>query len=136
MNAGHRSNNGDKPNGFALVRKPSSAIEKAAPGARRIVSGMVADTLALTKLRGKLLIVDDQYEVRDWLRVIFEDEYNLLLAENGATAIELAKQHDIDVVVTNINTLAAPMGNVEFRREGGCYKDRSGAMGAAGPGVR
>lgn len=34
---------------FALVRKPSSAVEKAAPGAKRILAGMVADALALRK---------------------------------------------------------------------------------------
>ncbi|HZF01373.1 MAG TPA: hypothetical protein VE344_05695 [Methylomirabilota bacterium] len=34
-------------NDLALVRKPSSAIEKTAPRARHIVSGMVADALAL-----------------------------------------------------------------------------------------
>ena len=34
---------------FALVPRPSSAVEKAAPGATRILSGMVADTLALVK---------------------------------------------------------------------------------------
>ena len=31
------------------MRKPSSAVEKAAPGAKRILSGMVADTLALAR---------------------------------------------------------------------------------------
>ena len=36
-------------NDFALVPKPPSALEKAEPGARRILSGMVADTLALVK---------------------------------------------------------------------------------------
>jgi Leucine-rich repeat (LRR) protein len=36
-------------NDFALVRKPSSAVEKTAPRAKRILSGMVADTLSLTK---------------------------------------------------------------------------------------
>jgi molecular chaperone DnaK len=39
----------DEKNNFALVRKPSSAVEKAAPGAKRILSGMVADTLALVR---------------------------------------------------------------------------------------
>src|SRR5450759_3297303 len=36
-------------NDFALVPRPSSAIEKVAPGAKHILSGMVADTLALRK---------------------------------------------------------------------------------------
>lgn len=34
-------------NDFALVPKPPSAVEKAEPSAKRILSGMVADTLAL-----------------------------------------------------------------------------------------
>src|ERR1035437_1700410 len=31
----------------SLIVRPGSAVEKAAPGAKRILSGMVADTLAL-----------------------------------------------------------------------------------------
>lgn len=34
---------------FALVPRPPSAVEKAEPGAQRVLSGMVADTLALVK---------------------------------------------------------------------------------------
>jgi Leucine-rich repeat (LRR) protein len=41
----------NKKNDFALVRKPASAVEKVAPGAKRILSGMVTDTLALTRFR-------------------------------------------------------------------------------------
>ena len=47
MNEGRPLNNGKKHNDFALVRKPSSAVEKAAPGAKRILSSMVTETLAL-----------------------------------------------------------------------------------------
>ena len=36
-------------NDFALVPRPPGALEKAEPGAKRILSGMVADTLALVK---------------------------------------------------------------------------------------
>src|SRR5208282_5973874 len=36
-------------NDFALVPRPPGAVEKAAPGAKRILSGIVADTLALAK---------------------------------------------------------------------------------------
>lgn len=41
----------NEKNDFALVRKPSSAVEKAAPGAKRILSGMVADTIILVESR-------------------------------------------------------------------------------------
>lgn len=36
---------------FALVRGPASAVEKAAPGAKRILTGMVAETLALAEAK-------------------------------------------------------------------------------------
>ena len=97
----------NEKNNHALVRRPSSAVEKAAPGVKRILSGMVTDTLALAKTpsfkrRGRLLIVDHEEGPRESLRVIFKDEYDLFMAEDGVTAIELAQQHDIDVVVTEI----------------------------------
>ena len=52
--------------------------------------------------KGSLLIVDDQDGPRQSLRIIFKGEYNLLMAEDGPTAIELAKQHPIDVAVLDI----------------------------------
>ena len=39
----------NEKNHFALVRKPSSAVEKAAPGTERILSSMVADTLNIAE---------------------------------------------------------------------------------------
>ena len=39
----------NEKNNFALVPKPPSAVEKVEPGAKRVLSGMVADTLALAK---------------------------------------------------------------------------------------
>ncbi|MDD5138840.1 MAG: response regulator [Verrucomicrobiales bacterium] len=64
------------------------------------------------KRRGKLLVVDDEDGPRQSMRVIFKDEYDLLMAEDGPTAIELAKQHDVDVVVTNIRM--AGMSGIEM----------------------
>ena len=49
MNEGHPLNNGENHNDFSLVRRPSSAVEKAAPGAKRVLAGMVAETLALAR---------------------------------------------------------------------------------------
>ena len=47
---------------FALVPSPPGAVEKTEPGAKRILSGMVADTLALVKKERPLrvVIVDDE----------------------------------------------------------------------------
>src|ERR1700690_80949 len=69
------------------------------------------DSTTFRKRRGTLLVVDDEDGPRQSLRVIFKDEYNLLMAEDGPTAIELAKQHDIDVAVLDIRM--AGMSGIE-----------------------
>ena len=66
---------------------------------------------APTKRRGLLLIVDDEDGPRQSLRVIFKDEYDLLMAEDGPTAIELAQKHPIDVAVLDIRM--AGMSGIE-----------------------
>ena len=48
------------------------------------------------------MIVDDEEGPRQSLRVIFKDEYNLLIANDGARAIEIAKQNEVDVTITDI----------------------------------
>ncbi|MGA9779254.1 MAG: hypothetical protein ACLPRE_02335 [Limisphaerales bacterium] len=45
---------------FALVPRPPSGIEKAEPGAKRVLSSMVADTLALTKPVFTVLLGDSK----------------------------------------------------------------------------
>ncbi|EEF59468.1 hybrid sensor histidine kinase/response regulator [Pedosphaera parvula] len=59
-----------------------------------------------------LLIVDDEEGPRQSLRVVFKDEYNLLMANDGVRAIELAKQNRIDVAITDIRMVG--MSGVEL----------------------
>lgn len=54
------------------------------------------------KPRRTLLIVDDEEGPRQSLRVVFKDDYNLLLASNGLAAIDLAKKNKINAAVLDI----------------------------------
>ncbi len=52
--------------------------------------------------RGTLLIVDDEDGPRQSLKVIFKDDYEIFLANDGPSAIALAQAHKIDVAVLDI----------------------------------
>ena len=54
------------------------------------------------KSRRTLLIVDDEEGPRQSLRVVFKDDYSLLLASNGLDALELARKHKINAAVLDI----------------------------------
>ncbi|HEY1663372.1 MAG TPA: response regulator [Verrucomicrobiae bacterium] len=77
-------------------------------------SNAVADLLEATpapRRRGTLLVVDDEEGPRQSLRVIFKDDYDLLMAEDGPTAIDLAQKNEIDVAVLDIRM--AGMSGIE-----------------------
>jgi signal transduction histidine kinase len=58
-----------------------------------------------------LLVVDDEEGPRLSLKVVFGEEFNILMAEDGPSAIELAKHHPIDVAVLDIRM--AGMSGIE-----------------------
>lgn len=62
--------------------------------------------------RPTLLVVDDEEGPRQSLRVIFKDEYNLLLASDGESALELALNQPVDVAVLDIRM--AGMNGIEL----------------------
>jgi two-component system, sensor histidine kinase and response regulator len=70
-----------------------------------------SEEIPAPKRRGTLLVVDDEDGPRQSLRVIFKDEYDLLMAEDGPTAIELAQSNDVDVAVLDIRM--AGMSGIE-----------------------
>lgn len=49
-----------------------------------------------------ILIVDDNYDLRQFLKYSLEDEYRILDAENGLTAWELIKSESPDIIVSDV----------------------------------
>jgi signal transduction histidine kinase len=52
--------------------------------------------------RPALLIVDDEEGPRQSLKIIFDDDYEVLMAENGFRAMELLRQHTVHAAVLDI----------------------------------
>lgn len=61
-----------------------------------------------------LLVVDDEEGPRQSVKIIFKDEYNVLLASDGTQALEHARNHHIEVAILDI--LMAGMSGVEVLR--------------------
>jgi signal transduction histidine kinase len=57
---------------------------------------------APAKVKPNLLVVDDEEGPRQSLRVVFMNDYNVLLANDGIRALELAKQNKINVAVVDL----------------------------------
>jgi two-component system, sensor histidine kinase and response regulator len=71
----------------------------------------VAEPAASPRRKGTLLIVDDEEGARQSLRVIFKEDYQVLMASDGATAVKLAQTNRIDAAVLDIRM--AGMSGIE-----------------------
>lgn len=62
----------------------------------------VSSVETATNHRRTLLIVDDDESPRQALCMVFGDDYELLVAENGEQALELARTHVVDTAIVDI----------------------------------
>jgi two-component system, sensor histidine kinase and response regulator len=75
------------------------------------VTAFSGDAVQQQQSKPTLLIVDDEEGPRISLHVVFNDDFNILMAEDGPAAIELARNHKIDVAVLDIRM--AGMSGIE-----------------------
>ena len=105
----------NEPDNFALVPRPPGALEKAKPGAERLLAGMVADTLALVKKEQarktrppRIFIVDDAEGTRGFCKLLLKNwfkEATLQEFENGDDAWKELSQTDPDLLITRMPTI-------------------------------
>jgi FixJ family two-component response regulator len=96
---------------FPLVRRTPSAIEKAESGTKRVLSGMVVDTLALAKKEPsqktrplRIVMVNDEEGVLRSFEVVIRHwfkDVTMLMFDNGAAALEELLQTDPDLLITD-----------------------------------
>jgi len=72
---------------------------------------MLLEPVELPLRKGTLLIVDDEDGPRQALRVVFKDDYDILMAADGPTAIQMAQGQRIDVALLDIRM--AGMSGIE-----------------------
>lgn len=78
-------------------------------------SRSVSDTISSTPAKPVLLVVDDEEGPRASLKVVFKNDFEVLLAANGADAIKLASSRRVDVAILDI--LMHGMSGVDVLRE-------------------
>ncbi len=57
-----------------------------------------ADSAALATV----LIVDDNHDMRRYIRSLLKKDYKLLEAENGVKALEVIKKHSVDLIISDL----------------------------------
>lgn len=54
-------------------------------------------------MKPRVLIVDDSWSMRQTLRLLLAPDFDCALAENGTSALDLARQSPPDIIVSDVN---------------------------------
>ena len=91
---------------FQEQKRPSHpatlTISDIPPGSETADLPQVPASAAKTKKQHTLLIIEDHLEIRLYLKLIFSNEYNLLMAENGEEGFKKACEGVPDLIITDI----------------------------------
>ena len=55
-----------------------------------------------SKAKDTLLLVDDNVEVLDYLEMVFQNQYNIVRAENGVQALAYLDNHEPDLIISDV----------------------------------
>ena len=61
-----------------------------------------------------MLVVDDNHDMRRYIRSLLQKEYKLLEAENGVKAMEILEKHHVDLIISDL--LMPEMDGLEFSK--------------------
>lgn len=61
-----------------------------------------------------LLVVDDNHDMRRYIRSLLQKEYKLFEAENGVKAMEILEKHHVDLIISDL--LMPEMDGLEFSK--------------------
>jgi CheY-like chemotaxis protein len=102
-------NANNEKNDFALVPRTPGAIEKAEPGTKRVLSGMVTDALALVKKESRpkprIVLVNDDAGLLQMMESLICDAFKevvVLQFQNGEQAWQELQRQDPDILVTDM----------------------------------
>ncbi|MGX1929915.1 hybrid sensor histidine kinase/response regulator transcription factor [Flagellimonas sp. 2504JD4-2] len=62
----------------------------------------VKDSLPIDKKTKTILIVEDNIELQNYLRIELDELFNTLVAPNGRVGLELALEHQPDLIITDV----------------------------------
>jgi two-component system response regulator PilR (NtrC family) len=81
-----------------------------------MTTGVQTDTSKTAQAPARVLVVDDERSMRELLSIVLRrDGYDVLIAEDGASGLELLKRERVDILITDIRM--PQMNGVDLLRE-------------------
>lgn len=97
----------NNPSGGASFRillpmKEMPAEEQYVTGETVLPAEKDATVEAVSAAQATVLIVDDNSDMRRYIRSLLKKDYKLLEAENGVKALEVIKKHSVDLIISDL----------------------------------
>lgn len=88
--------------GLNLKENGNAAIQEPVLSAEGLIAAKEERSLEANTSKKKVLIVEDHKDIRLYLKVLFGNEYNLLMATNGQEGIDMAMKELPDLILCDV----------------------------------